>query len=88
MRYLVPALPRLGCEDAAQPGLECVARTSPSGRLSRDSDYAALVELLFSPDAEFIQGQVIHANGGAYVSAWAGRAVPDDKLENWGLRRE
>ena len=59
----------VGGEDAAQRVLERAARTNPSGRLSRDSDYAALVEFLLSPDAEFIQGQVIHANGGAYVSA-------------------
>jgi NAD(P)-dependent dehydrogenase (short-subunit alcohol dehydrogenase family) len=35
--------------------------------MSRDSDYAAVVEFLASPAAEFVQGQVIHANGGAYV---------------------
>lgn len=69
MRYLVPSLALMGGEDAARQVLECVARTNPSGRLSRDSDYASLVEFLLSPDAEFIQGQVIHANGGAYVSA-------------------
>lgn len=59
----------VGGEDAAQRVLERAARTNPSGRLSRDSDYAALVEFLLSPDAEFVQGQVIHANGGAYVAA-------------------
>jgi NAD(P)-dependent dehydrogenase (short-subunit alcohol dehydrogenase family) len=43
------------------------ARTNPSGRLSRDSDYTSLVEYLLSPDAEFIQGQVIAATGGVGV---------------------
>ena len=69
MRYLTPELAPMGGEDAAWQGLERAARTNPSGRLSRDSDDTALVEFLLSPDAEFIQGQVIHANGGAYVSA-------------------
>ena len=59
----------VGGEDAAAQVLERAARTNPSGRLSRDSDYAAVVEFLLSPAAEFVQGQVIHANGGAYVAA-------------------
>ncbi|MDP3749000.1 MAG: SDR family oxidoreductase [Phenylobacterium sp.] len=59
----------VGGEDAALRVLERAARTNPSGRLSRDSDYAAVVEFLLSSDAEFVQGQVIHANGGAYISA-------------------
>lgn len=43
------------------------AAANPSGRPSRASDYASLVEYLLTPDAEFIHGQVIHANGGVYV---------------------
>ena len=35
--------------------------------MSNDDDYAAVVEFLLSPAAAFIQGQVIHANGGSYV---------------------
>jgi hypothetical protein len=35
--------------------------------MSNDDDYAAVVEFLLGPGAEFVQGQVIHANGGAYV---------------------
>lgn len=58
----------VGGEDAAQRLFERAARTHPSGRLSRDSDYAAVVEFLLSPAAEFVQGQVIHANGGAYIA--------------------
>jgi NAD(P)-dependent dehydrogenase (short-subunit alcohol dehydrogenase family) len=57
-----------GAEAAAQL-LERAGRANPSGRLSQDSDYAAVVEFLLSPAAEFVQGQVIHANGGAYVPA-------------------
>lgn len=57
----------LGSEDAAQAAVDRAARTNPSGRESRDSDYAALVEFLLSPEAEFIQGQVIAATGGTGV---------------------
>lgn len=57
----------VGGEEAAARVLERAARSNPSGRLSRDADYAAVVEFLLSPAAEFVQGQVIHANGGAYV---------------------
>ena len=57
----------VGGEEAAQAVVDRAARTNPSGRLSRDSDYASLVEYLLSPDAEFIQGQVIAATGGVGV---------------------
>jgi NAD(P)-dependent dehydrogenase (short-subunit alcohol dehydrogenase family) len=59
----------VGGEEAAAQVLERAARANPSGRLSQDSDYASVVEFLLSPAAEFVQGQVIHANGGAYVPA-------------------
>ena len=57
----------VGSEALATRRVEQAAAANPSGRASRDSDYASLVEYLLTPDAEFIQGQVIHANGGAYV---------------------
>ncbi len=57
----------VGGEEAAQRLFERAAKANPSGRLTRDADYASLVEYLVSPGAEFIQGQVIHANGGAFV---------------------
>ena len=59
----------VGSQEAAAQLLERAGRANPSGRLSADSDYAAVVEFLLSPAAEFVQGQVIHANGGAYVPA-------------------
>jgi NAD(P)-dependent dehydrogenase (short-subunit alcohol dehydrogenase family) len=59
----------VGSEAAAAQLLERAGRANPSGRLSDDSDYASVVEFLLSPAAEFVQGQVIHANGGAYVPA-------------------
>lgn len=55
----------VGSEEAAARLVERAARANPSGRASRDSDYASLVEYLLSPEAEFIQGQVILASGGA-----------------------
>ena len=57
----------LGSEDAVVRAVERSAQANPSGRESRDSDYAALVEFLLSPEAEFIQGQVIAATGGTGV---------------------
>lgn len=57
----------VGGEAAAEQLYERAARSNPSGRMSRDDDYAAVVAFLLSPAAEFVQGQVIHANGGAYV---------------------
>ncbi|MFL5297486.1 MAG: SDR family oxidoreductase [Phenylobacterium sp.] len=57
----------VGGEEAAAAVVERAARSNPSGRASRDSDYASLVEYLLSPDAEFIQGQVIAATGGTGV---------------------
>jgi NAD(P)-dependent dehydrogenase (short-subunit alcohol dehydrogenase family) len=57
----------VGSEEAANAVVERAARSNPSGRASRDSDYASLVEYLLSPDAEFVQGQVIAATGGTDV---------------------
>jgi len=59
----------VGGEEAAQRVIERAARANPSGRLANDDDYSAVVEFLLSPGAAFVQGQVIHANGGAYVPA-------------------
>ena len=57
----------VGSEEAALAVVERAAKSNPSGRASRDSDYASLVEYLLSPEAEFIQGQVIAATGGTGV---------------------
>ena len=59
----------LGGDEAATRLFERAARANPSGRMTQDSDYAAVVEFLLSPAAQFVQGQVIHVNGGAYVPA-------------------
>ncbi|HEX2592404.1 MAG TPA: SDR family oxidoreductase [Rhizomicrobium sp.] len=55
----------VGGEDAAAKLVERAARGNPTGRESQDSDYASLVKYLLSPEAEFIQGQVIAVTGGA-----------------------
>nr|QQZ50770.1 SDR family oxidoreductase [Phenylobacterium glaciei] len=77
----------LGSEDAAQAAVDRAARTNPSGRESRDSDYAALVEFLLGPEAEFIQGQVIAATGGQASSARS-RSPPGRSFgpKGWGSR--
>jgi len=56
-----------GSQEAADRALERGARANPSGRLTEAKDYAAVVDFLLSPAAGFVQGQVIHANGGAWV---------------------
>jgi NAD(P)-dependent dehydrogenase (short-subunit alcohol dehydrogenase family) len=40
------------------------AAQNPSGRSIRDDDYTSLIAFLASPEAEFIQGQIIAVNGG------------------------
>jgi enoyl-[acyl-carrier protein] reductase III len=42
---------------------------NPSGRGVTDADYTNLMRWLASPEAEFVQGQVIFVNGGANLSA-------------------
>jgi NAD(P)-dependent dehydrogenase (short-subunit alcohol dehydrogenase family) len=56
-----------GGEAAAERVLERGARGNPSGRLAEGADYAAVVAFLLGDGARFVQGQVIHANGGAWV---------------------
>ena len=55
----------VGSEEAAAKLVERAARANPSGRAIRDADYAAMVEYLLGPDAEFVQGQIIQISGGA-----------------------
>lgn len=45
------------------------ARQNPSGRGVAAADYTSLMRWLASPEAEFIQGQVLFVNGGANLSA-------------------
>jgi enoyl-[acyl-carrier protein] reductase III len=45
------------------------ATHNPSGRGIEAGDYTSLMRWLASPEAEFVQGQVIFVNGGANLSA-------------------
>ena len=54
----------VGSEDGAAKLVERAARANPSGRETRAGDYASVVKFLLSPEAEFVQGQVIAATGG------------------------
>jgi enoyl-[acyl-carrier protein] reductase III len=49
--------------------VRAAARANPSGRGVTAADYTNLMRWLASPEAEFIQGQIIFVNGGAYLSA-------------------
>jgi NAD(P)-dependent dehydrogenase (short-subunit alcohol dehydrogenase family) len=55
------------------PGASEIVRSSashnPSGRGVVDTDYTSLTRWLASPEAEFVQGQVMFVNGGANLSA-------------------
>lgn len=56
-----------GGDEAAARVLERGARANPSGRLTEGPDYAAVVDFLLGDGGRFVRGQVIHANGGAWV---------------------
>jgi enoyl-[acyl-carrier protein] reductase III len=45
------------------------ASHNPSGRGIEDADYTNLIRWLASPEAAFVQGQVVFVNGGANLSA-------------------
>ena len=57
----------VGGETAAERVFERASRTNPSGRMSEDTDYTEVVAFLAGDGARFVQGQIIHANGGAFV---------------------
>lgn len=55
--------------DKAKEIIRHAADSNPSGRGVADSDYTNLIQFLASPEAEFIQGQVVYVNGGHNLSA-------------------
>ncbi|HEX6514653.1 MAG TPA: SDR family oxidoreductase [Nocardioidaceae bacterium] len=46
---------------------ETVARETPRGRAGRPSDAAAVVSFLCSPDGGWVNGQLLHSDGGLHV---------------------
>ncbi len=44
-------------------------RVTLAGRRGRPEEVAALVVFLCGPQARYITGQTMHANGGAYLNA-------------------
>jgi NAD(P)-dependent dehydrogenase (short-subunit alcohol dehydrogenase family) len=63
----VPTPGALGINDAAE--YERRARTIPLRRLGRESDNDKAVAFLLSRDAEFINGAILHVDGGIAASA-------------------
>jgi NAD(P)-dependent dehydrogenase (short-subunit alcohol dehydrogenase family) len=64
-----------GLTDTAQPRhgnteaqLAARAREIPLGRMARPEEIARVAVFLASDDAAFITGELIHANGGAYLA--------------------
>ncbi len=55
--------------DQAEAVVKHAAETNPSGRGVQAEDYTNLIRFLASPEAAFIQGQMIFVNGGHYVAA-------------------
>jgi NAD(P)-dependent dehydrogenase (short-subunit alcohol dehydrogenase family) len=56
-----------GGAEAAERALARGAQANPSGRLTEAADYGAVVEFLLGDATPFVQGQVIHVNGGAWL---------------------
>lgn len=55
-------------KDKPEPAHHAVHRTI-SGKMGSPDDVAAVVRFLCSPIARYVNGQAIHANGGAYLGA-------------------
>ena len=53
---------------ASGPPAHHAAHTPLLGRLGRPEEIAALVRFLCGPDARYITGQTIHANGGVFMA--------------------
>ncbi len=50
--------------DKDEVAIENIERMTPLGRLGEVDDIARVVSLLVDPDASWINGQVVRANGG------------------------
>jgi NAD(P)-dependent dehydrogenase (short-subunit alcohol dehydrogenase family) len=52
-----------------EAGYELRRRKTPLGRLGREQDIANLIAFLFSSEADFINGAILHVDGGVSVTA-------------------
>ncbi|MBO1438713.1 SDR family oxidoreductase [Meiothermus sp. CFH 77666] len=52
---------------SAEAVLEDYVRQTPLGRLQRPEDVAAAIAFLAGPDADFITGEALEVNGGAWI---------------------
>ena len=52
-----------------EAGYELRRRKTPLGRLGREQDVANLIAFLFSSEADFINGAILHVDGGVSVTA-------------------
>jgi NAD(P)-dependent dehydrogenase (short-subunit alcohol dehydrogenase family) len=52
-----------------EAGYELRRRKTPLGRLGREQDVANLIAFLFSHEADFINGAILHVDGGVSVTA-------------------
>lgn len=55
---------RIMFADGAESKLAATARRNPSGRNLRFDDVTAVIEFLAKPEAQMIQGEIIHIDGG------------------------
>ncbi|MGB6451204.1 MAG: SDR family oxidoreductase [Steroidobacteraceae bacterium] len=52
-----------------EAGYELRRRKTPLGRLGREEDIANLIAFLFSREADFINGAILHVDGGVSITA-------------------
>jgi len=59
------AMPRLG---NTEEGLAALAKANPLGRLAEPADIADVIVFLATDAARYVNGQLIHVNGGDYLA--------------------